>query len=44
MIGQVMGNIVARSGSPNDNDLLSNVFLRSPIFEGMDDLTLESLL
>jgi len=44
MIGQVKSNIMSRSGRPNDNNLLSNVFLRSRVFEGVDDLSLEFFL
>jgi hypothetical protein len=44
MISQVEGNIMARSSRPNDNNLLSNVVLRSRVFEGVDDLSLELFL
>lgn len=44
MVGQVVGDIVTRSGSPNNDHLFSNIFLRSGIFEGMGDLTLKFFL
>ena len=44
MTSQVEGNIVARSSGPDNNDLLSGVFLRSRVLESMDDLSLELLL
>jgi len=44
MIGQVESNIMSRSSCPDDDNLLSNVFLRSRVFEGMDGLSLEFFL
>lgn len=44
MIGQVVGNVVARSGRPNDNCLLSDVLFPSRVFKGVDDLPFELFL
>jgi len=44
MISQVEGNIVASSGRPNDNNLLSDVLPCGRELEGMHDLSLEFFL
>ena len=44
VIGQVVGNIVAGGRRPNNDDLLSYVFLRSSIFEEVNDLAFELFL
>jgi hypothetical protein len=44
VVGQVMGDVVARRSRSNDNDLPPNVFLGSRVFEGMDNLALKLFL
>jgi hypothetical protein len=44
MTGQVVSDIVARSGRPNDDYLLSDILLCGLIHEGMDDLTAKLFL
>ena len=44
MISQVKGDIMPRSSRPNDHSLLSNIFLRSCVFEGVDAFSLKLFL
>lgn len=44
MVSHVVSNVMTRSGRPNDYYFLPDVFLRSRMFEGMDDLAPEFFL
>lgn len=44
MISEVEGDVVARGSRPNDNNLLSSIFLCGRVLEGVDDLSLKVFL